>query len=281
EQDKVSVNDFSLIMSDTEDFLKNYESQIQTGIDLTNTFFDARIQRIDEDIQKSEEYYNKQLQLAGDDEIQKELITSQAEKAREKLEAKKRKELQKQAVFNKAIAISEIAINTAIAISKVAAQTGIFALAGIGPIILLGALQTATVLAQPIPKYKMGRKFGPEEIAITGDGGVREVITDKFGNNPRLTPNKPTLTYLNKGDQVHSSVDDYYRLQRAAMMNSIAMEGKKTNNYQTKHSFNDTYSKEGLSIMKETLKAIQSQKTVILKNKIDIPHNIWKSKNTN
>ncbi|MHB1106561.1 MAG: phage tail tape measure protein [Lutibacter sp.] len=281
EQDKVSVNDFSLIMSDTEDFLKNYESQIQTGIDLTNTFFDARIQRIDEDIQKSEEYYNKQLQLAGDDEIQKDLITNQAEIAREKLEAKKRKELQKQAVFNKAIAISEIAINTAIAISKVAAQTGIFALAGIGPIILLGALQTATVLAQPIPKYKMGRKGGLEEIAITGDGGVREVITDKFGNNPRLTPSTPTLTFLNEGDKVHSSVEDYYKLQRAAMMSSITMEGRKTSDFQTKQYFDDSLDKERLGIMKETLKAIQRQKTIILKNKIDIPHSMWKSKNTN
>ena len=255
-------------------------------VDFTNTIFDARIQRIDDDIKRSEEYYNKQLELAGDDQIQKDLITREAEKEREKLEAKKRKEQQKQAIFNKIANLATIVAQTALA-SITALGPPPYGLGPIfGPALLpyiigIGAVQAATVLAQPIPKYKHGRKGGKEEIAITGDGGVSEVITDKYGNNPRLTPNTPTLTYLKKDEQVHSSVDDYYKLQRAAMMSSLAMEGRKMNDYQAKQSFDDAYEKERLDLMKETLKAVKNQKTIILKNKIDIPHSMWKFKNTN
>ena len=251
-------------------------------VDLTNAIFDARIQRIDDDIKRSEEYYNKQLELAGDDENKKKLIQNEAEKEREKLEAKKRKEQQKQAIFNKIANLATIAMNTAVAYTKALAQGGFILGIPMGTVILaLGALQAATVLAQPIPKYKHGRKKGPEEIAITGDGGVREVVTDKFGNNPRLTPSTPTLTFLNKDDQVHRSVEEYYKLQRAAMMSSLAMEGKKMSDYQARQLFDDSLDKDRLDIMKDTLKAIQRQKTVILNNKIDIPHSIWKSKNIN
>ncbi len=272
---------------DFKDRVKEMAFQLKDAlVEFTNAIFDARVQKIDEDIQKSEDYYNRQLELAGDDQIQKDLITNQAEKEREKLEAKKRKEQQKQAVFNKIMNLATIAAQTALA--------SITALGpppyGLGPVLGLallpyiigfGALQAATVLATPIPKYKMGRKGGPEEIAITGDGGVSEVITDKFGNNPRLTPSTPTLTFLNEGDKVHSSVEDYYKLQRAAMMSSIAMEGRKTSDFQAKQSFDDAYGKEMLDELKQTRKVIQNQKTIILKNKIDIPHSIWKSKNIN
>jgi len=257
-------------------------------VDFTNTIFDARIQRIDEDIQKSEDYYNRQLELAGDDQIQKDLIANAAEKAREKLEDKKRKEQRKQAIFNKIANVATIVAQTAMSSIAALAPPPI----GLGPvfgaallpyIIGMGALQAATVLATPIPKYKMGRKGGPEEIAITGDGGVREVITDKFGNNPRLTPNTPTLTYLNKGDQVHSSVDDYYRLQRAAMMSSIAMEGKKVSDFKANQTFESAYGKEMLDELKKNTKAIENNKAnvIVRTNKIDIPHAMWSFKNKN
>ncbi|MBS3993825.1 MAG: hypothetical protein KGZ87_08920, partial [Bacteroidetes bacterium] len=255
-------------------------------VDFTNTIFDARIQRIDDDIQRSEEYYNKQLELAGDDQIQKDLIANEAEKQREKLEAKKRKEQQKQAIFNKIANLATIVAQTALA-SITALGPPPYGLGPIfGPALLpyiigIGAVQAATVLAQPIPKYKHGRKGGKEEIAYVGDGGVSEVITDKYGNNPRLTPNKPTLTFLKKDDQVHSSVEEYYKLQRAAMMSSLAMEGKNMNDYQAKQLFDDAYGKEMLEELKQTRKVIERQKTIILKNKIDIPHSIWKSKNIN
>lgn len=257
----------------------------EATVEFANVLLDRKIAKIDDEITANDDKYALLLAAAQNDDVQRALIEEEAEKKRQELEKKKRQEQRKQAILNKAISAGMAIANTAMAAAATIAPPPI----GLGPVFgpaLLplvfanGALQLATILAQPIPKYKMGRKGGPEEIAITGEERT-EVITDKFGNNPRFTPNKPTLTFLNEGDQVHRSVDDYYKLQRAAMMSSIAMEGRKTSDFQTKQYFDDSLDKERLGIMKETLKAIQRQKTIILKNKIDIPHSMWKSKNTN
>src|SRR5690606_29073353 len=140
-------------------------------VDLTNVIFDNRIQRIDEDIERTNNQYEKQIELYEGDAERQKLIREEQEKAREKLEAKKRKEQHKQAVFNKAMSIADIGFNTAVSIMKGYADLGpiagsVFAVLAS----VLGAVQTATVLATPIPKYKMGRKGGKEEIAIVGDG---------------------------------------------------------------------------------------------------------------
>src|SRR5690606_12925634 len=152
-------------------------------VDLTNAIFDNRIQRIDEDIERTNEQYEKQIELYEGDAARQKLIREQQEREREKLEAKKRKEQHKQAVFNKAMSIADIGFNTAVSIMKGYADLGpiggsVFAVLAS----ILGTVQTATVLATPIPKYKTGRKGGKEEIAIVGDGGVHEVIEHTDGS---------------------------------------------------------------------------------------------------
>jgi hypothetical protein len=43
----------------------------------------------------------------------------------------------------------------------------------------------------------MGRKV-VLEVAEVGDGGVAEVISRPDGSGARMTPNKPTLTFLQR-----------------------------------------------------------------------------------
>jgi hypothetical protein len=62
----------------------------------------------------------------------------------------------KQAIAEKEAAAFNIIINTAIALSKVAAQTGILAPILGAAIATLGAVELATVLAQPIPAFAKG-----------------------------------------------------------------------------------------------------------------------------
>jgi hypothetical protein len=71
-------------------------------------------------------------------------------------------------------------------------------------------------LATPIPKYKMGRKGGPAEVAEVGDGGVVD-ISRPDGSGARMTPNKPTLPSC-KDDVVHKSVADYNEYMRRSVM---------------------------------------------------------------
>jgi len=253
-------------------------------MDLANAVMETRIQNIDNEIQRNDEFYNRQIELAGNDAAQKKLLEEQAEKDRKKLEDKKRKEQIKQAIMNKALSIVEIGFATAQGIMQSYAQLGpIAGNAGALLVGILGGIQTAAVLATPIPKYKDGRIGGPAEFAEVGDGYVSEVI-QKADGRAFLTPNRPTLTYLEKGDNVYSNVKEFNRLQRASFMASLEMENSKANDYQASLIFEKTYGKELLEEMILTRKAIEKNKTNVTVNnmlKIDMGHELWKYKNTN
>jgi TP901 family phage tail tape measure protein len=245
--------------------------------DLADAFFERKIANIDEEIARNDEFYARQLELAGNDQRQKDLLQKDAEKKREALENKKRKEQEKQAKFNKAVSIAQIAIQTALAVMKGFADSGYVGaiLAGV-----LGAISLATAIATPIPKYKDGRKGGKEEIAIVGDGGVHEVIERKSGK-VELTPNTDTLVKLYAGDKVHSSVEEYQRAMRAANMASLASEKHRLNDYQTAMAFDHSYDREMINEMKLLRKVVEKQKTPSVAKSQDINHHLWKMKNSN
>ncbi|EJL66312.1 hypothetical protein [Flavobacterium sp. CF136] len=253
-------------------------------VDLGNSIFETRIKNIDTEISKNNEKYDKLIELAGKDEKQKDLLQKERDKKNDQLEKKKRKEQEKQAKFNKAIAIVQTTINTAQAVMKGFADSGY-----VGAILAaaIGAIELATIISTPIPKYKDGRKGGKKEIAMLNDGVgsngqyIQEVIERRSGA-VEVPTGKNKIVQLYEGDTVHKNIDEYNRLQRSAMMASINMEGRKMSDFQASQHFEATYGKELLEEMKLTRKAIQKQKPIIYHGpKIDIPHSIWKSKNTN
>lgn len=251
--------------------------------DLGDAIFEAKIQKIDEEISKNNEYYDKQIELAGNDERQKDLLEKERDKKNEVLEKKKRAAQHKQAVFNKASALAQAAISTSLAILS-ALNTQPFL--PLGPTMatlagVLGAIQIGAILATPIPKYKMGRKGGPAETAWVGDGFVSEVITKSDGSNPRLTPNTPTLANLGQGDIVHKSVEDYNRYIRASILSGFHQEHRDLSNFQMMQTQN-SYGKETLEELKRNTNAILNKKfTSNNSQQIDINHHLWKMGNTN
>lgn len=252
--------------------------------DLANAVFDAKIQNIEYEIDKNNEYYDKQIELAGNDERQKDLLQKDRDKKNEELEKKKRKEQHKAAVFNKASALAQAGISTSLAILA-ALQTQPFL--PLGPTMatlagVLGAIQIGAILATPIPKYKTGRLGGPAETAWVGDGFVSEVITSADGSNPRLTPNTPTLANLGQGDIVHKSVEDYNRYIRASILSGFNQDHRKLSEFQNNQN-SGFYGMEMLEELKRNTQAIKGQKngTVVNVPKLDINHHLWKMGNTN
>ena len=250
---------------------------------LGDAVFERKIQNIEDEITKNNEYYDRQIELAGNDERQKDLLTKEREKKNEELEKKKRKEQHKQAVFNKASAVAQAGISAALAVLA-ALSTQPFLPMGPAMAILagvLGAIQIGAILATPIPKYKTGRKGGPAETAWVGDGFVHEVITGADGSNPRLTPNTPTLTNLGKDDIVHKSVADYNKYIRASILNGFGNENKRINEFQS-NQYNDRYGKETLDELRRNTQAIKAQKFPSNNNSrpFDINHLLWKMGNT-
>ena len=249
---------------------------------LSNAFSERKIQKIDEEINKNNEYYDKQIELAGDDERQKDILQKQRDKKNEELEKKKRAAQHKQAVFDKALNVSMIAMSTALAVIKAWTEgdpyTKVARSIAAG---VVGAIQLAAALATPIPKYKMGRKGGPAEMAWVGDGGVSEVIERKSGRI-ELTPNIPTLTRLGQGDIVHSSVDSYDKSIRTSILYGFEADHRKMNEFRANQIFENN-NKEVVKELQLTRKAIEKNKTNVTVNvpKVDVPHEIWKANNRN
>lgn len=250
--------------------------------DLSNAFTDRKIQNIDDEISKNNEKYDKEIELAGDDMRQRGFLEKQRDDKNAELEKKKRKEQHKAAVFNKASAIAQAAISTSLAILSALSTQPFLPL---GPTMatlagVLGGIQMGAILATPIPKYKLGRKGGPAEMAWVGDGGVSEVIERKSGKI-ELTPNIPTLTHLGQGDIVHSSVDSYDKSIRASILYGLEADHRKISEFQAIQFENNN--KELVNEIRLTRKAIEKNKTNVTVNvpKVDIPHEIWKSNNKN
>jgi len=259
-------------------FIEMGENIKNALVDLTNAIFDNRIQKIDEDIERTNEQYEKQIELYEGDAARQKLIREQQEREREKLEAKKRKEQHKQAVFNKAMAIADIGWSTAQAIIKAMADPGGYAgiVLAIGAGVA-GAIQTAAVLATPIPKYKMGREGGPEEFAIVGEGGVHEVIEHKDGS-AEITPKRDTLVKLLEGDKVHSSIDKYRQARRSKFRNDLVKEHIKMESYLNKQS---AFDGSGLERKLDDLISVTKKKTmstVVNVPKSDMSQELWKLK---
>lgn len=229
-----------------EGFMMDYGDQIAMGIDLTNEFFNNRIARIDEDIAKSNEYYDNQIALAeGNEEQQKRLLQEKiAEEAR--LNKIKQKEEKKQFYINQATALAEIAINTAVGVSKAVGQTGIFGLAASIPIIALGALQAGVVLSQKPPAYKDGKNANDnyEGVALLNDGGVTEYLENEQGIS--AIQGRNVYGYVGKKDIIHKDLDSLISdkgyepedIYRATVLTSLANE-KMLNTKQLERVFDE------------------------------------------
>lgn len=248
-------------------------------VDLTNAIFDNRIQRIDEDIERTNEQYEKQIELYEGDAERQKLIREQQEREREKLEAKKRKEQHKQAVFNKAMSIMDIGFSTAMAIMQGYAQLGPIAGSVAAVLIsVLGTIQTAAVLATPIPKYKMGREGGPEEMAIVGDGGVHEVIEHKDGS-AEVTPKRDTLVKLLEGDKVHSSIEKYRQSRRKQFKNDLVKDHIKMQTFMNKQTAFDGSGLEREIKVLQTIMRNKNMSVTVNTPIIDLEHAAWLAKN--
>jgi TP901 family phage tail tape measure protein len=263
-------------------------------VDLTNTIFDAKVSAIEAEMDYWNDYYDNQIELAGNDARQKDLLEKEKAKKAKELEKERKKELVKAAIFNKVISLAQIGIDlakTLTAIQLVAVQLDAISFGTAGtpyraiqiPIAIgIAAAQAANVLLAPLPKYKLGRKGGPEEMAIVGDGGVSEIITKPDGSNPIMTPNKPTLARLAKNDIVWKNFDEYKKYLNNSMKQTVSDDNKKLTEYQImiqSGGFSDAQINKKLD---EVVHAIKNKKSsTTIHNNIDFGYQQWRNDQIN
>lgn len=183
-----------------EDALTAVAKVAQGVSDIVSGIYEKQIEAIEEKQKANEEAGEAELerieQLAERGAISEEESEARKRIAEEKTAAKN-KELEKQkaqlqerqAKFEKANSIAQTIIATALAVTKALPNFVLAALVG-----AMGAVQLATIVAQPIPKYAKGTKDHKGGLAWVGDGGRSEaVITD---NGIWATPSVPTLVDL-------------------------------------------------------------------------------------
>ena len=206
-------------IANAQQWLQVAADSLNTINDLISTVYDAKITKVEE-----EQEANTEAGEAEQERIQRlveqKVITEEEGEARkraaeaktaqknEELEKKKAKLKERQAKFDKLNSIAQCGIATALAIMN-ALQMKPFpvgiAMAAIAG--AMGAVQLATIIATPLPKYAKGTDYHKGGPAIVGDGGVPEVIT--FGGNAWLTPDTPTLVDLPKGASVIPNVSKF------------------------------------------------------------------------
>jgi len=204
-------------IANAQQWLQIAADSLNTINELVSTVYDAKIAKVEEEQEANTaageaeqeriaELVEKKVITEEEGEARKRAAEAQTAKKNEELEKKKQQLKHKQAVWDKANGVAQAGIATAVAIMN-ALQMQPFpvaiAMAAIAG--AMGAVQIATILATPIPKYAKGtdrHKGGP---AIVGDGAVPELVI--FGGQSWITPDTPTIVDLPAGAIVKPNID--------------------------------------------------------------------------
>lgn len=201
--------------------------------DLTQAIFDGKIANVEKEEEVLGEQYEadkeriQNLNDAGviskEEADQRMAALDETKAAKEaEIEEKKKKIKEKQAKVDKANSIVQATISTALAVmnalSTVQPFPAAIAMAAIAG--AMGAIQIATIAAQPLPKYAKGTDSHKGGYAIVGDGGKQELVT--FGGNAYVTPDTPTLVNLPRGAKVHPDALDVTGLNPFTGFKSIS-----------------------------------------------------------
>ena len=178
---------------------ENKVAQIEDEQEILTTASENEQERISELVEK-------EVITEEEGEARKRAAEAQTAKKNEELEKKKAQLKYKQAVFDKALSVANIGINTAMSIMRLWVDPGWpMAIPMMAVVGALGAINLATVLATPIPKYAKGTDYHKGGPAIVGDGGVPEIVF--FHGKSWVTPDTPTLVDLPEGATVVPTMD--------------------------------------------------------------------------
>lgn len=194
-----------------EDLAEVASSSFSLASDVSNSFFQGKIDKYQEDIEANNEYYANLLENEELTEEERKRLEDDRAAEEKRLKKLQDKEKAKQFQINKAFRIGEIIADTAQAIVKTGATLGYPAAipfqiqAGV-----LGAAQLAIVAAQPVPKFAEGGVMDHDGYMMINDhhSGRLEVV--ERGNELLMTSKKNAVVKGEKGDIIHKDAKKYF-----------------------------------------------------------------------
>lgn len=194
--------------------------------EMISSIYDRQIEAIEAEQEANEQAGEEEISRIEALEERGAITTEEAEarkRAAENKTAQKNAELEKKkaalrtkrAKFEKATSIAEAAIQIAGGILQTIQLLGFpAAIPMIAALGAMGAIQHATIIATPIPKYAKGTDSHKGGLAVVGDGGVPETIVTEKG--AYITPSVPTLVDIPKGAKVIPYAVDMDRIKAHA-----------------------------------------------------------------
>lgn len=172
-----------------------------------SALYEGQIQKVDEELDAVKNANDEKIASIEKLEESGAITKEEAEARKQKVEAQtaakekalnaKKAELQtRQAKFEKATNIAKAMMDTASAVIEALPTIPLSILAG-----TIGAIQLATIIATPIPKYAKGTESHKGGMAVVGDAGKKEGIFLN-GKLINITPDIPTLMDIPFGAQV-------------------------------------------------------------------------------
>lgn len=186
------------ILDTTQDKVNTYGTAI---IDLIGGLNQRAIQKDEERLEILERNKERELSAAGDNANRRAQIEERYNARIDALDERARQRKRRQAEFEKALNVTNSIINTARAVTQSLPNVPLAIAVG-----ALGAIQTAAILATPIPRFFKGTDNAPGGAAWIGDGGKQELVMEPTGRT-YLSPDKPTLVDLPKGSRVFNGLD--------------------------------------------------------------------------
>lgn len=203
-------------MKNAQEWLQVASDAIGAVSDFANALFEGQMQKLDEQSEANQNAHDEEIERIDHLAETGAISTEEAEarkRAAEDATAQKEAEIEKkrqqiaykQALWNKATQLAQTGIATALGIMQALAMyppnLPLAAIVG-----AMGAVQAATIIATPIPKYAKGTDDHPGGLALVGDGGRSEAVMTRDGI--WFTPSVPTLVNLPEHAIVYPNADD-------------------------------------------------------------------------
>jgi hypothetical protein len=179
---------------------------ITANIDAEKNAIQEQMDDIDKKKEKEIEAVNASTATEQEKADKIAVINARSQSQKETLERRQRQLDLQRARFEKARNIMEAIVRTSVAVLDGLIKGGPPLAAIYGAI---GAVQIASAIAAPLPKFKHGRNGGDATLGIVGDGGRKEVIYSPDLSDIMITPDKDTLAFIPQGYSVAPSIEDF------------------------------------------------------------------------
>lgn len=246
--------------------------------DIISSVYQANIEDLESQLDAMNEYYDAAFERAEGDKIQQDLIREEQRLKEQELKKQIAKEKTKAAEADKKAAIIQAGINTALAITSALTQTPPLSYVMAALSAAMGLAQIAIIASKPIPKFKEGHLSGTHKgWAITNDGGRDEVHERKDGS-AYVIKGRNVPVYMDKGDKIHKSVDDYRQMYRASVLASVEINNNKLKDYEADRAYmsNEEALREEMAL---TRKVIEKTRTKVIVNQTkprDLGHELYR-----